>query len=186
MSRAKYLGRTTRRCHDAAFIAKMSKHKRKDLRRLFTECQRGHGDCCLFNAGKAGGAGFGTTRVGGIVGRCTIGSFYGGQCGGTVEPAEARSVAGLCFGQAETHAEDARLAWHVIVNIEQHQFFNAPLTLAKRDKNPSPHYEARTTLRRDLCTCKPSVYSMNPSFLNLFRKKLTRDRVVPIISASVS
>ena len=29
MSRAKYLGRTTRRCHDAAFIAKMSKQKRK-------------------------------------------------------------------------------------------------------------------------------------------------------------
>ena len=29
-------------------------------------------------------------------------------------------------------------------------------------------------------------YSMNPSFRNLFKKKLTRDRVVPIISASVS
>ena len=27
---------------------------------------------------------------------------------------------------------------------------------------------------------------MKPSFLNLFMKKLTRDRVVPIISASVS
>ena len=27
---------------------------------------------------------------------------------------------------------------------------------------------------------------MNPSFLNLFRKKFTRERVVPIISASVS
>ena len=54
------------------------------------------------------------------------------------------------------------------------------------NKNPSRNYEARMTLRRDLCTCKPSVYSMNPSFLNLFRKKLTRDRVVPTISASVS
>ena len=32
----------------------------------------------------------------------------------------------------------------------------------------------------------PPLYSMKPSFLNLFMKKLTRDRVVPIISASVS
>ena len=72
-------------------------------------------------SGPGGGAGLSGTRVGGIVGR------------GTVERAEARSVAGLCFGQAETYAEDARLAWHVIVNIEQRQFFNAPLTLAKSD-----------------------------------------------------
>jgi len=27
---------------------------------------------------------------------------------------------------------------------------------------------------------------MKPNFLNLFMKKLTRDRVVPIISASIS
>ena len=32
----------------------------------------------------------------------------------------------------------------------------------------------------------PPLYSMKPSFLNLFRKKLTRDRVVPTISARVS
>ena len=30
------------------------------------------------------------------------------------------------------------------------------------------------------------MYSMKPSFLNLFKKKFTRERVVPIISASVS
>ena len=30
------------------------------------------------------------------------------------------------------------------------------------------------------------LYWMKPSFLNLFMKKLTRDRVVPIISASIS
>lgn len=29
----------------------------------------------------------------------------------------------------------------------------------------------------------PPLYSMKPSFLNLFMKKLTRGRVVPIISA---
>jgi hypothetical protein len=46
----------------------------------------------------------------------------------------------------------------------------------------------RTTLRSELLILRgisPS-YSMKPSFLNLFRKKFTRDRVVPIISASVS
>ena len=30
------------------------------------------------------------------------------------------------------------------------------------------------------------LYWMKPNFLNLFMKKLTRDRVVPIISASIS
>ena len=33
---------------------------------------------------------------------------------------------------------------------------------------------------------RPPLYLMKPSFLNLFMKKLTRLRVVPIISASVS
>jgi hypothetical protein len=32
----------------------------------------------------------------------------------------------------------------------------------------------------------PPLYSMKPKSLNRFRKKLTRERVVPIISASVS
>jgi hypothetical protein len=31
-----------------------------------------------------------------------------------------------------------------------------------------------------------TIYSKKPSFRNLFRKKLTRERVVPIISANVS
>ena len=31
-----------------------------------------------------------------------------------------------------------------------------------------------------------SLYSMKPSFLNLFLKKLAREHVIPIISASVS
>ena len=41
-------------------------------------------------------------------------------------------------------------------------------------------------LRRGLLILRPPLYSMRPSFLNLFMKKFTRDRVVPIISASVS
>ena len=41
-------------------------------------------------------------------------------------------------------------------------------------------------LSRELLTLRPPLYSMNPSFLNLFMKKFTRERVAPIISASVS
>src|ERR1700674_5958431 len=48
------------------------------------------------------------------------------------------------------------------------------------------NYSCRTTLRRELLTWISPLYWMKPSFLNLFMKKLTRDRVVPIISASIS
>jgi hypothetical protein len=44
----------------------------------------------------------------------------------------------------------------------------------------------KPTLRRELLIFKPPLYSMNPSFRNLFMKKFTRERVVPTISASVS
>ena len=47
-------------------------------------------------------------------------------------------------------------------------------------------YSCRTTLSREVSTCSPPLYLMKPSFLNLFMKKLTRERVVPIISARVS
>ena len=33
---------------------------------------------------------------------------------------------------------------------------------------------------------RPPLYLMKPSFLNLFMKKLTRERVAPIIPASIS
>ena len=49
------------------------------------------------------------------------------------------------------------------------------------------HRQSRkTTLSRELLIFKPPLYSMNPSFRNLFMKKFTRERVVPTISASVS
>jgi hypothetical protein len=38
----------------------------------------------------------------------------------------------------------------------------------------------------ELWTLKPPLYSMKPSLRNLFMKKLTRERVVPIISANAS
>ncbi len=46
-------------------------------------------------------------------------------------------------------------------------------------------YSRRMTLNNELWTFSPPLYSMKPSLLNLFMKKLTRGRVVPIISASV-
>src|SRR6267142_1236644 len=47
-------------------------------------------------------------------------------------------------------------------------------------------YSCRTTLKRELLTWISPLYWIKPSFRNLFMKKLTRDRVVPIISASIS
>jgi hypothetical protein len=49
-----------------------------------------------------------------------------------------------------------------------------------------PSQSRKTTLRRELLIFKLPLYSMNPSFRNLFMKKFTRERVVPTISASVS
>jgi membrane protein YqaA with SNARE-associated domain len=47
-------------------------------------------------------------------------------------------------------------------------------------------YSCRTTFSRELLTWISPLYSMKPNFLNLFMKKLTRGRVEPIISASIS
>jgi hypothetical protein len=47
-------------------------------------------------------------------------------------------------------------------------------------------YSCRTTLRSEVLIWSPPLYLMNPSFLNLFMKKFTRERVVPTISASIS
>jgi hypothetical protein len=44
----------------------------------------------------------------------------------------------------------------------------------------------RTTLSKAPLTLRPPLYSMKPSLRNLFKKKFTRDLVVPTISASVS
>jgi hypothetical protein len=53
---------------------------------------------------------------------------------------------------------------------------------------PASPQSCRTTLSSELLILRgfSPLYSMKPSFLNLFRKKFTRERVVPIISASVS
>ncbi len=47
-------------------------------------------------------------------------------------------------------------------------------------------YSCKTTVSNDLLTLIFPLYSMNPSFLNLFMKKFTRDRVVPTMLARVS
>jgi hypothetical protein len=38
-------------------------------------------------------------------------------------------------------------------------------------------------MRKELRPCNSRLSSMKPSFLNVFRKKLLRERVVPILSA---
>ena len=47
-------------------------------------------------------------------------------------------------------------------------------------------FSCRTMFNKDLWTSIFPLYSMKPNLRNLFMKKLTRDRVVPIISASIS
>src|SRR5258706_12631904 len=47
-------------------------------------------------------------------------------------------------------------------------------------------YSCNTTVSSDLLTLILPLYSMKPSFLNLFMKKLTRERVVPTMLARVS
>ena len=44
----------------------------------------------------------------------------------------------------------------------------------------------KTTFNKELWTSSFPLYSIKPNLRNLFMKKLTRDRVVPIISAIVS
>src|SRR3954452_2083917 len=58
--------------------------------------------------------------------------------------------------------------------------FTAPVIA--RDRNQS----CSTILSSELLTLRPPLYSMSPSLRNLFMKKFTRERVAPIISASVS
>jgi hypothetical protein len=57
-----------------------------------------------------------------------------------------------------------------------------------RDGSDGTPQSCSTTLRNELLIVSGSSpsYSMKPSFLNLFKKKFTRDRVVPTIFASVS
>ena len=62
--------------------------------------------------------------------------------------------------------------------------------LPKRDaarltENLRP-YSCKTTVSSHLLMLIFPLYSMKPSFLNLFMKKFTRERVVPIIFARVS
>jgi hypothetical protein len=45
---------------------------------------------------------------------------------------------------------------------------------------------SETTVNNDLLTYILPLYSIKPSFLNLFMKKFTRERVVPTMLARVS
>ena len=47
-------------------------------------------------------------------------------------------------------------------------------------------FSCKTMFNKELWTSRVPLYSIKPNLRNLFMKKLTRDRVVPIISASIS
>ena len=61
-----------------------------------------------------------------------------------------------------------------------------PVCLIEQEIAAPRTQSCRTTLKSALSTVSVPLYLMNPSFRNLFMKTLTRDRVVPTISASVS
>jgi hypothetical protein len=50
----------------------------------------------------------------------------------------------------------------------------------------APFYSCKTTDSNDLLILILPLYSMKPSFRNLFMKKFTRERVVPTMLARVS
>ena len=62
-----------------------------------------------------------------------------------------------------------------------------PRSIADGEGAVGTPQSCRTTLKRELLMVmgRSAEYSMKPSFLNLFRKKFTRERVVPTISARV-
>jgi hypothetical protein len=56
------------------------------------------------------------------------------------------------------------------------------------NRDPMTTYSSNTMVSSEglIFRGRPLSYSMNPAFLNLFKKKFTRERVVPTISASVA
>src|SRR5208283_5863767 len=64
--------------------------------------------------------------------------------------------------------------------------YNGRPCAGKSAQEPQHPHSCRKMLRRELWTRISPLYSTKPSFLKRFIKKLTRDRVVPIISANVS
>jgi hypothetical protein len=69
---------------------------------------------------------------------------------------------------------------HVVRNLSGESFDAA-------DSGNRPSLQScKTTVNRDLLTLILPLYSIKPSFLNLFMKKFTRERVVPTIFESVS
>jgi len=67
-----------------------------------------------------------------------------------------------------------------------HSCYWGELSRARKLSSATVAQSCNTTLRSELLISRPSLLSMKPSFLNLFIKRFTRERVVPIISASVS
>lgn len=61
-----------------------------------------------------------------------------------------------------------------------------PLYSVSFSSRSSSGFSYKTAFNKERCTSIFPLLPINPSLRNLFRKKLTRDRVVPIISAKVA
>jgi hypothetical protein len=87
------------------------------------------------------------------------------------------------------HDEVAICHRHALIHLKLLRSAPSQRSLArtKGDRSCDRRRQSRkTTLSKELLIFRPPLYSMNPSFRNLFMKKFTRERVVPTISASVS
>src|ERR1700719_3441471 len=116
------------------------------------------------------------------------------ECSTQRSPAETPQVgqgtADICSGVSSfffipTQCENIgrkTVQFCTLLRISRHLSEDAAFPYMARDLIQS----CKTTLRRELFTWIEPLYWIKPSFLNLFMKKLTRDRVVPIISAYIS
>jgi hypothetical protein len=95
--------------------------------------------------------------------------------------ADAKAEAKTAEKRAHEDIKDASSQFHPSADLIDTGRPPRPLS----DKRKVGVYSCRTTLKRELLTWIPPLYWMKPRFLNLFMKKLTRGRVVPIISASI-
>jgi len=87
----------------------------------------------------------------------------------------------------ETRWMDQEDRWQSVRDVQRELFFIDSAAAYRAFRRSRCRDQSRnTTLSSELLIFKPPLYSMKPSFRNLFMKKFTRERVVPTISANVS
>src|SRR4030095_7292488 len=76
--------------------------------------------------------------------------------------------------------------WRGAVAVLFYTVLTEKLDYASSGSRRSAGPSCKMTFNNELCTFRSPLYSMKPSLRNLFMNELTRDLVVPIISARVS